>query len=93
VKVDAFNEIKSLFTVGIDVVNNSFVYVIEESVEYDDVSDMDVTTVEVECINISVVVTVEVNTVVPLLDIGGDDEDKKYSVGVDFESVRANVCV
>ncbi len=34
--VDASNEIESVFTVGIDTVDNSFVGGIEESVEYDD---------------------------------------------------------
>jgi hypothetical protein len=36
VNVDASDEIKSVFTVGIDTVDSSFVGGIEESVEYDD---------------------------------------------------------
>jgi hypothetical protein len=72
VNVDASNEIESVFTVGIDTVDNSFVGGIEESVEYDDASEMDVTTFEVESTNISAVML--------LLDIGGDDDDNEYSV-------------
>jgi hypothetical protein len=51
---------------------------------------MDVTTVEVESTNIS--------AVVPLLDIGGDDDDNEYSVEFKkfsfvFEKVLATVGV
>ncbi len=78
--VDASNEIKSLFTVGIDTVDNPYVGGIEESVEYDDTSEMDVIPIEVESINISVVVMLEVVVVLkvfvvmPLFNISDDDK-------------------
>jgi hypothetical protein len=67
VNVDASNEIEWLFNVGIDTVDNSFIVGIEESVEYDDTSDMDVIPIEVESINIAVVVMPKVVVVLQVV--------------------------
>ncbi len=69
VNVDASNEFESLFNVGVDTVDNSFIDGIEESVEYDDTSDMDVIPIEVESINITVVVVPKVVVVLKIVAV------------------------
>jgi pyruvate/2-oxoglutarate dehydrogenase complex dihydrolipoamide acyltransferase (E2) component len=100
--VDVSNEMVLSFTVVIDVVNNSFVYLIEGSMEFNDTLDIDVTIVELDSIKIAVLVALKVGVVVPLFDIADDKGKEEYSVEVvkvlnkgsdDVEPVIKIVCV
>ncbi len=82
VNIDVSDEIDSLFPVAADDVNNEFVCSIVECVVCGGVAALDVTTVEVEFADSSVVVGPIVFIIVPPVDISKDEDKDEYFVEV-----------
>jgi hypothetical protein len=80
--MDVSDEIGSLFPAAADVVNNEFVCFIVECVICSCVVALDVTTVEDEFANSSVVVGPIVFIIVPSVDISKDEDKDEYFVEV-----------
>ncbi len=89
VNTDVSDEISSLFPVVADAVDNVLVCSAVESVWCNDATGSDVTTVEVKSTISSVVVGLRVFIVVPLVDIGKDEDREEYSV----ELIRFSIAV
>jgi hypothetical protein len=80
VNIDVSDEIGSLFPIVADAVDNEFVCSIVECVEYKDTAGVDVTIVEFDPTDSSVVVPVTVVIVVPSVDMSKDEDRDEYSV-------------
>jgi hypothetical protein len=74
--------VDTLFDVVTVALDNIFVCVIDDGVECNDAADVDVTTVELEFTNSSVVVGPTVFIVVPSLNVSKDEDKDEYFVAL-----------